>query len=206
MHRAKQDMRHTGCSIGDCIEPHASRGYCRKHYERWRRHGTTEATRNCGVGRTPLERFWSRVAVTANPDRCWDWMGSCLESGYGQVNVKGWQTLAHIYSWSIANGRKPSEFVLHSCDNPRCVNPNHLREGTQSENVKDMVARGRDRFGWKLIGENNPHAKLTEAVVVEMRRRFQDGETLRAIGRHFSVSHLTVRDVVTGQTWKHVEI
>jgi hypothetical protein len=84
------------------------------------------------------ERFWVKVDKRG-PDECWQWIGIRNEDGYGRPYLR-----AHRVSWQIANGRDPgSLFVCHSCDNPSCVNPNHLWLGTNTVNLRDMVAKGR---------------------------------------------------------------
>lgn len=76
---------------------------------------------------------------------CWEWRGARTKSGYGQIQVTGVGVrLAHRLSHAIASGRDPvGRLVLHSCDNPPCVNPQHLRDGTHSENMRDAISRGR---------------------------------------------------------------
>jgi hypothetical protein len=94
------------------------------------------------VGTMTPERFWSLVAVTANPEKCWEWTRSIGDRGYGSVRVKKKTWHTHRLAWSLANGRMPTLYILHSCDNKRCCNPNHLREGTQLENVREAIERG----------------------------------------------------------------
>lgn len=89
-------------------------------------------------------RFWSNVQKT---DSCWNWTGkSYFHYGYGKFNVNKKETRAHRYSWELHKGAIPQGlFVLHNCDNPKCVNPEHLRLGTQKDNVQDQFDRGRHR-------------------------------------------------------------
>jgi hypothetical protein len=88
-------------------------------------------------------------------------------------------------------------FVLHRCDNRGCVNPAHLFLGTNTDNVRDMVAKGRDR----LIGERAPHAILTSQQVREIRR---SSESDRVLARHFNSSRETIRDARRRKNWRHV--
>jgi DNA invertase Pin-like site-specific DNA recombinase len=90
-------------------------------------------------------------------------------------------------------------FVLHSCDNPPCCNPAHLRAGTQKENIEDAVERDRLARGRAL-----PQAKLTEAAVREIRRRSGEGRSQRAVAAEFGVSHDTVGKILRGKRWTHV--
>lgn len=86
-----------------------------------------------------MERFWSRVDRSGE---CWIWNGSKQSGGYGQISINNKMIYAHRYSFYLANGFYPKE-VLHTCDNPSCVNPQHLRGGTHQDNMKDMANKGR---------------------------------------------------------------
>ena len=89
-------------------------------------------------------RFWSKVDRSA--DGCWPWRGCRGRDGYGAVTIGGRKLRAHRYSYSICVGPIPSGLlVLHSCDNRVCVNPAHLSVGTQKDNMRDCVERGRTR-------------------------------------------------------------
>lgn len=94
------------------------------------------------------ERFWSKVAITANPDRCWEWRAQLTTTGYGHITYHHKDYPAHRFAWFLVYGNHPNPnlCILHSCDNRLCVNPNHLREGTISENALDSVKRGRHFF------------------------------------------------------------
>lgn len=122
---------------------------------------------------TPLSvRFWSKVEKTAG---CWLWTGCKTGAGYGQIRVgsgKGKAIYAHRVSWEFANGPLPDDIdVLHSCDNPPCVRPDHLFKGTQTDNTNDCVKKGRFNRPW---GENAPKAKLTNTQVLEIREALKD--------------------------------
>lgn len=87
-----------------------------------------------------VNRFWSKVNKT---DDCWEWTGGKNSGGYGRFVVDGSITLAHRYSVEL-DGRDPTgKFVCHHCDNPSCVNPEHLFVGTNHDNVKDMMNKNR---------------------------------------------------------------
>lgn len=150
------------------------------------------------------ERFWPYVNKT---DACWLWTGGTRGHGYGQMH-HSWNggakknIAAHRASWEIHNGPIPAGLqVLHRCDVPLCVNPEHLFLGTRKDNMIDMTAKRR-RVG--PSGERHHNAKLTEADVREIRRLFAAGAACRALARRYGLSRNTMTNVVRGETWKHV--
>ncbi len=145
------------------------------------------------------DRFWKNVRKT---ETCWLWTGG-TRGKYGRINVKGVGRAAHRFSWELHRGEVSEGFdLLHTCpggDNPLCVNPDHLRVGTQADNAKDAVERGQT-----AAGERNAVAKLTEEIVRQIRSRRQAGESLAALGREFGVTRYAVWSAVVGRTWRHV--
>lgn len=146
-------------------------------------------------------RFWEKVDKNG-PGGCWVWLASKNEHGYGKFGVTPSSSKrAHRVAWTLAgNSLSDDEKLLHSCDNPACVNPAHLRPGTQAENLADMRARGRG-----IRGETHPNSKLTaeKAQVI----RFLRASTLLAdveIGALFLVGRSAVQKVVARTTWAHV--
>ena len=98
-----------------------------------------------------LKRFWEKVAI-GTPDECWPWLGARLPKGYGRVKVNGRATLTHRVAYFIANPTSRMKYarrlILHSCDNPPCCNPKHLRLGTFRDNRLDLkVRKGLPRRG-----------------------------------------------------------
>lgn len=91
-----------------------------------------------------LKRFWEKVKIGA-PDECWPWRGARLPAGYGRVKIDGKATLAHRTAYFSANPkakqRRAIRLILHSCDNPPCCNPAHLRLGSFVDNRRDLKAR-----------------------------------------------------------------
>lgn len=127
-----------------CGEPAKARLLCGAHYQRFRRTGSVGLTE-----RTFEQVVWEKIAV-AGPDECWEWQAArCSKSSgnHGQVWSPQAQRLvyAHRVVWEFANGEllDPYTVVRHTCDNPPCCNPAHLVAGTQADNVRDMVERGR---------------------------------------------------------------
>lgn len=132
-------------------------------------------------------RFWERVSKT---DSCWIWMASCTNDGYGTIKKGGKHVLTHRLSWHMAYGPIPDGLsVLHSCDNPPCVNPDHLFLGTQKDNMRDMINKGR------YVGKGN--TILTDAQVREIRKRYaQGGITYAKLGSAYGVSSSAVNHIV----------
>ncbi len=142
--------------------------------------------------RNVTQKFWPRVERV---DGCWEWLGGRTRQGYGALVVAGRAYRAHRVSWEIHNGPiPPGMFVCHHCDNPPCVNPDHLFLGTPADNVHDMDAKGRRGRGWhpRLMGELHHASKLTDAQVVAIREAVAGGEAKRSVARRFSISHTYV--------------
>lgn len=140
------------------------------------------------------DRFWSKVDLS-EPEGCWEWRGTRYAGGYGYFSFGRKGVLAHRVAYELCVGPIPEGlWVLHSCDNPACVNPDHLRPGTPKENSADMVARGRS---------GRPGARLTEAAVRIIRRSYQaGGASQRGLAEVFGVSQHTIYQVVNYKTWK----
>lgn len=152
------------------------------------------------------ERFWPKVRKS---DGCWEWTAHRSGHGYGYIMARhkaGWRPLhAHRASWEINRGPIPDGLhVLHRCDNPPCVNPDHLFLGTHLENVADMHAKGRHRSR-SPKGEASPNAKLTGAAVMEIRAAWVAGVSGAELSRRFRVSRTAIGCVVKRRSWKHLE-
>ena len=116
---------------------------------------------NVRMRRTPDERFWMQTEKRL-PDECWEWIGSKNDDGYGSIQINKTLTKAHRFSWQISNGEIPTGLcVLHKCDNPSCVNPNHLFLGTQQDNIIDMHKKGRLNYKTR---KPNPKSLPQESI------------------------------------------
>ena len=146
------------------------------------------------------ERFMHRVMPEPNSG-CWFWMGKLNGDEYGQIVEQNRVISAHRRSWEFHKGKIPEGMkVLHRCDVACCVNPDHLFLGTQLDNVRDMMRKGRHRTG-DVSGENNGMALLTTEEVRAIRQTV--GRTLQ-VAANFGVSYKTVWQIRTGRRWGNV--
>lgn len=168
------------------------------------RFGVTRQTVRNIIGNTgelsAAARFW-RYVNRRGPNQCWQWLAGCNDQGYGRLRVNGEYVQAHRFSWELHNGPIPEGMMIcHTCDFPGCVNPAHLFLGTASDNMQDMVEKGRGRQPRKT-GEEHGMAKLTEVDVVGIRKLASLGVTQRMIARIFGITQGHVSDIVTGKKW-----
>lgn len=149
------------------------------------------------------DRFWPRVDKTPghgpNGD-CWIWVGKMNDHGYGIARLGNKSTGAHRAIFMFLNGELPSNiFVCHHCDNPACVNPAHLFAGTIKDNVQDAVMKGRIKKG-----SANVASKLNEEQVLEIRRRYSEGERQVDLAKEFGINTTTVFNLIVRKTWTHI--
>lgn len=146
------------------------------------------------------ERFWEKVDKSAGPNGCWLWTASCNPGGYGAFGYHGSVTHAHRVAWELTNGSIPKGLgALHHCDNPPCVNPAHLFLGTQADNAKDAVSKGRMH-----PGEAHGRSKLTAADVLAIRAQYAEGGILqRELADAYSISPQQVYNIVHRRSWRH---
>ena len=116
---------------------------------------------------------------------------------------------AHRVAYQLAylNEDILGEVIRHTCDNPRCVNPKHLRSGTPNDNVQDMVSKARHARGKRIHarkGEKNQCAKLTRKDVYEIRKLSTKGTRNSEIAKRFNITPSYVCQIVRGKTWKHI--
>jgi hypothetical protein len=159
-----------------------------------------------------LDRFWSKVQKT---ETCWLWTASKRHKGYGAfcyerngIKVQG---RAHRFSWELHFGEIPEGlFVLHRCDNPACVRPDHLFLGTNQDNVDDMMAKGRHVAGGARIGTDykyrrgteHHNAKLKPSDIQRIRQRRAAGDSYGKISREEQLSIGHVFRIVNKQAWR----
>lgn len=185
------------CSISGCSRRVLARGWCGTHYQRWRLAG--DPMEGGRYTRTLREKFEKILVDRPAGDVCWLWPNWCDADGYGEFRADG-QRLAHKAAYLIYNGDIPAgQIVMHTCDVPSCCNPAHLVLGTQRDNMQDMANKGRS-----LSGERNPHAKLTDDAVRDMRTRHAAGVPVTALASEYGVTYSPAWAAVTRKTWRHV--
>jgi hypothetical protein len=143
------------------------------------------------------------------------WINGCLEwqrnrdkDGYGRIHFDGRYQKVHRVAYQLLVGPIPEGMlVCHRCDNPPCINPNHLWLGTQLDNQRDKWAKGRAPRPPSGVarGEAIGRSVLTEAGVRDIRRRSAAGEAGKALAREFGVSAFAIRSVLSGRTWGWVK-
>jgi hypothetical protein len=137
-----------------------------------------------------IARFWVKVRKT---DTCWIWTGGKTPYGYGRFTYRKTRA-AHRIAWVLTGHPEPKElYLIHKCDNPPCVNPAHLHAGTQLENIRDMIAKGRAKPPPISI-------KLTPDNVREIRERLKQGEAGMRIARDYDVTKFAIYAIRKGET------
>lgn len=139
-----------------------------------------------------IRRFWSKVkrAVAG----CWFWQAGIQSAGYGCITLNGKQLCAHRVAYMLATGKDipAGLWVLHSCDNPACCNPAHLRLGTHADNMRDMARRGRGRGG-APCGERNGNARHADTFIYRVISDHRaSGRSARATARQWGLALSTL--------------
>lgn len=156
------------------------------------------------------DRFWKKVLKS---EGCWNWMAGhfttpngvksygCLWAG-DKKSGTGRMIAAHIISWQLENGSFPKGMkICHKCDNPSCVRPSHLFLGTQLDNVRDMIRKGRAN---KARGSKHHKAKLTESDVASIRKQRKSGIKRTVLAKKYGVCEHTITQIMNRDIWKHV--
>jgi hypothetical protein len=148
---------------------------------------------------TKAERFWSKVDI-AGQDECWIWK-ACIKKGYGWFDGRN----AQITAWELTYSpieKYSGIFACHKCDNPLCMNPNHLFLGTLLDNARDRHSKGRDAY---MKGSANPSARITEDDAVAIRELHSNNVfSTREIAERYKLSLSHVRRIIRREKWAHV--
>jgi hypothetical protein len=147
------------------------------------------------------ERFWEKVDKKSD-EECWEWKAHRTDEGYGTLKIGVVSELAHRISYGIYTGQFPVRgiCVLHTCDNPPCVNPHHLYIGTKLDNAQDRKNRGRNG---NLKWEHNGRSKLKREDILEIRRLYSTGKlTQNLLGKMFCIRQSQISAIIMQKTWK----
>lgn len=148
--------------------------------------------------KTTSELFWGWVDKSGD---CWIWMGYRDRKGYGQVRVNGKTFYSHRMAWILSVGYIPKGMcVLHHCDNPKCVNPNHLFIGTHADNMHDMIKKGRHARGYKKKYLNSAAKLILEQA--KKIRSLAGKKSQGALAKIFGVAESTIEHIINGETYK----
>lgn len=152
------------------------------------------------IRRSLSTRFFEKM-LKRSPEECWEWHGATARHGYGVISDGEHLLVASRVAWELASGAPiPVGLdVLHHCDNPACCNPSHLFLGTATDNMLDMLAKGRG-----VIGSKCYNAKLTEDQVLAIRARIAAGDTQLALAKCYWVHRGTILAIVHRRSWKHL--
>lgn len=162
---------------------------------------TPVASPNQAITRNDIlkQRLLSRREIDP-VDGCWNYTGYTNPKHYGKIHHDGKVDRVHRLSYELFVGPiPPGLFVLHSCKSRRCFNPEHLGTGTHQENMDQMVSQGRS-----CGGERHPRARLTEAMVIEIRRLAATGTNVRDLARCFSIQPYYANKIIRCEAWKHI--
>lgn len=147
-----------------------------------------------------IERFKKKISKTDDDNECWIWNGTIMTGGVAGIKMRGEMKPAYRVMYEYHNNCKIKEgmYILHSCDNRRCMNPKHLREGTPAENSKDMTDRNR-----QAKGEKHGGAKLTHHQVQEIRIKWDlfNNQTTRGLANEYGVKQSCIRQIINYKNW-----
>tara|TARA_R110002012_G_scaffold29220_4_gene90551 strand:- start:1272 stop:1832 length:561 start_codon:yes stop_codon:yes gene_type:complete len=182
------------CSIEKCTKESVGRGWCHKHYKRWQNYGDPNKVVNKRIhGMTLKDRILDTISIDDDTG-CWNWAGSVSCHGRGRLKVKRKTTIASRASYEAFKGEIPKGFyVCHHCDNPLCVNPDHLFAGSAKDNIIDACKKGRHPKH-----EKHNKAKLNAKKVEDIRKREM---AAKDYAKKYNVHSTTIYNVWANKTW-----
>jgi hypothetical protein len=156
----------------------------------------------------PTEHRFHKSYIKDKDTGCWNWIGKSRSGSsrlYGRIKVDGKTTPAHRYSWELHNQKTIPKgmIVMHKCDNPQCVNPDHLSIGTHQDNMSDMVKKGRQSKSnhERAKGEKNGNSKLTKKIAKAI---FNDNRPQRQIAKSYGITQAAVSLIKRKITWRNI--
>lgn len=182
------------CKLDGCDKKRWAYGFCSLHGNRWRQHGDPlKVLQIQGDDHTRFDSYVEKVPFST----CWYWVGALATFGYGTIEIAGTQWTCHRYAYDRWIAPIPEGLhVLHKCDTPCCVNPDHLEVGTHQRNMQQKIDRNR-----QLRGSGVGTSKLKESQVLEIRKT---SGTLLSIAKEYGVSESCICSIKLRKSWRHL--
>ena len=186
------------CKIDRCDKKHAGHGFCSKHLNAYNKKNAIP------IDNEIMKSFlYSKITVNIKTN-CHEWILG-KNRGYGCFKKNGIVYAAHRVSYEVHNNVIPDGmFVCHHCDNPKCINPEHLFLGTNQDNMIDMRKKGRGNTNWIKSGEEQYASKLKDEDIKTIRKMINDGVFLKVIAKKFNVCLMTISNIKRNKIWRHV--
>jgi len=161
--------------------------------------GRAPVSRNASLAERLAHGGWREIIRVAELGPCWEWDGPRNGDGYGYCSIGSRRSRgAHRLSYELHIGPIEAGMVIcHRCDNPPCINPDHLFPGTHGDNLADMRAKGRERY---IAGDGHPSSKLTDEQVREIRALAASGQSYPTLAARFGVTSSNIGRIVRGQS------
>jgi len=199
------------CTHKGCEKEIAYGGFCTQHYQRFIKFGNTSDSCVDMTRHKTLNQRLIDGAIKNEKTDCWEWKGRKDKGGYGSISINNYPHRVHRVSYeTFVHKIIPKTLhVLHACDNPCCINPDHLFLGTNYDNMKDRNTKDRQAKGVMM-----PHAKLTDEKVKDIKKQFKEFVPFDKIGfsnqcgliaDKYNVSGKLIRNIYHGTAWKHVD-